>query len=193
MPKQREGDVFMRCLLVVSVAIILAAAGLIRVDSPAEAAGGGYASGCGGGEIFLYATEKRMLTLHNNARKNYGLKPLCVHPVLQKAARAHSKDMIQHHYFSHYSSESNETPCTRILRFGYAWSSCGENIGYNATPDDLFRSWMRSSIHQRIILDERFREIGIGAYTGDYNDSETTMYTVDFGAPAEQTSEYPNY
>ena len=64
----------MRCLLVVSVATLLAAAGLIRVDSPAEAAGGDYASGCGGDEVFLYATEKRLLTLHNNACENHGLK-----------------------------------------------------------------------------------------------------------------------
>ena len=66
------------------VAILLAAAGLIRVDSPAEAAGRGYASRCGGGEIFLYAKEKRLLTLHNNARENHGLKPFCVHPALQR-------------------------------------------------------------------------------------------------------------
>jgi len=179
----------MRCLLVVSVAILLAAAGLIRVDQPAEAAGGDYASGCKGEEVFLYAAEKRMLALHNDARKTYGLEPLCVHPALQKAARVHSKDMIQHHYFSHYSKANNEAPCKRIRRSGYAWSSCAENIGYDATPEDVFRSWMQSSIHRRNILDGWFSEIGMGAYTGDYNDSETTMYTVDFGAPAEQTSE----
>src|SRR5215210_495701 len=189
MLEQREGDVFMRCLLVVSVVILLAAAGSIRVDSPAEAAGGGYASRCGGGKIFLYATEKRMLTLHNNARKNHGLRPFCVHPALQKAARAHSKDMIQRHYFSHHTKGSNEDACSRISRFGYASSSCGENIGYNATAESLFRSWMRSSIHRPNILDGRFHEIGIGACTGDYSDSETTMYTADFGAPAEQRSE----
>jgi uncharacterized protein YkwD len=101
--------------------------------------------------------------------------------------------MIQHHYFSHYSQGNNEAPCTRIRRSGYAWSSCGENIGYNATPEDMFRSWMQSSIHRRNILDERFSEIGIGAYTGDHNDLETTMYTADFGAPADQTSEHPDY
>jgi uncharacterized protein YkwD len=179
----------MRCLLVVSVAILLAAAGLIRVDSPAEAAGGGYASRCGGGKIFLYATEERLLTLHNNARKNHGLKPFCVHPALQKAARAHSEDMIQHDYFSHYTRGRNEDPCTRISRFGYPSSFCRENIGYNATPDGLFRSWMRSSIHRPNILDGRFHEIGIGACTGDNSDSKTTMYTVDFGAAAEQRSE----
>ena len=78
----------MRCLLVVVfVAILLAAADLIRADSPAEAAGGGYASRCGG------------------------------------------------------------------------------------------------------VRDGRFHEIGIGACTGDYSDSKTTMYTTDFAAPAEQRSE----
>src|SRR5215210_6426692 len=133
----------MRCLLVVSVAILLAAASLIRVDSPAEAAGGGYTSKCGGGKIFLYATEKRLLTLHNNARENHDLKPFCVHPALQRAARAHSKDMIQRHYFSHHTKGSSEDACSRIRHVGYAWSSCGENIGYNATAESLFRSWMR--------------------------------------------------
>jgi cysteine-rich secretory family protein len=102
----------MRCLLVVVfVAILLAAADLIRVDSPAEAAGGGYASRCGGGKIFLYATEQRLLTMHNNTRENHGLKPFCVHPALQSAARAHSKDMIQHDYFSHDTRGRNEDPC----------------------------------------------------------------------------------
>ena len=101
----------MRCLLVVVfVAILLAAADLIRADSPAEAAGGGYASRCGGGKIFLYATEERLLTLHNNARENHGLKPFCVHPALQRAARAHSKDMIQHDYFSHYTRGEERRP-----------------------------------------------------------------------------------
>jgi uncharacterized protein YkwD len=172
----------MRSLLVVLVAILLAAAGLIHVDSPAEAAGGGYVSTCGGGETFLYATEMRLLALHNNARKNHGLKPLCVHPTLQEAARAHSKDMIQHDYYAHITRGSNENACARILRFGYRWSSCAENIGYDAAPEGVFFSWMRSSIHRRNILDSSFREVGIGARTGEHNDSETTMYTVDFGA-----------
>ena len=138
----------MRCLLVVSVAILLAAAGLIRVDSPAEAAGGGYASRCGGGEIFLYAREKQLLTLHNNARKNHGLKPFCVHPALQKAARAHSEDMIQYDYFSHDSRGSNENPCTRILRFGYARPPAERTSDTTLPRKTCSNSWMRSSTHQ---------------------------------------------
>jgi uncharacterized protein YkwD len=136
----------------------------------------------------LYAREKRLLTLHDNARKNHGLKPFCVHPALQKAARAHSKDMIQYDYFSHDTRGRNEDPCTRIRRFSYRSSYCGENIGYNSTPEGMFRSWMCSSIHRPNILEGRFHEIGIGACTGDYSDSKTTMYTAYFGAPAEQRS-----
>jgi len=47
---------------------------------------------------------------------------------------------------------SNEDACSRIRHFGYAWSSCGEYIGYNATPNGVFH------------------EIGIGAFTRDYGD-----------------------
>src|SRR3712207_522218 len=113
----------MRYLPVVFVAILLAAAGLGTADSPAKAGGGGYASRCGGGKIFLYAREKRLLTLHNNARANHGLRPLCVHPALQKAARSQSKDMIENDYFSHHTKGTGEGACSRIRRFGYAWSS----------------------------------------------------------------------
>ena len=129
--------------------------------------------------------------MHNDARENHGLKPFCVHPALQEAARAHSKDMILRDYVSHGTKGENEDACTRISRFGYHWSYCGENIGYNATPEGMFRSWMRSSLHRRNILDGRFYEIGVGACAGDYIDSKTTMYTVDFGTRRQTRSQTP--
>jgi uncharacterized protein YkwD len=89
--------------------------------------------------------------------------------------------MIQRDYFSHDTKGKNEDACARIRSFGYRWSYCGENIGYNATPDRMFHSWMRSSGHRRNILDPKFHEIGIGARTGYYFRTRTTMYTVDFG------------
>jgi uncharacterized protein YkwD len=171
----------MRYLPVVFVTILLAAVGLGTVVSPAEAAGG-YAGTCGGGKIYLHAKEKRLLTLHNNARTNHGLRPFCVSPTLRKAARAHSRDMIQRDYFSHNTLGKNQDACARITAFGYNWSYCGENIGYNTTPDGMFRSWMGSPAHRTNVLNGKFREIGIGARTGDYSGRKTTMYTVDFGA-----------
>ena len=159
------------------------ALGILAVGAPtAQAAGGGYANKCGGGKILLNTEEKRTFALHNAARRDRDLKPLCVHPALQKAARAHSKDMIERDYFSHVTKGRNEDACERIRRYGYSWSACGENIGYRSTPDRMFDAWMGSSGHRANILSGRFREVGIGTHTGNYGDFETTMYTVDFGA-----------
>ncbi len=172
-----------------AVAIFLAlllgisALGILAVGAPtAQAAGGGYASKCGGGKILLNAEEKRTFALPNAARRDRDLTPLCVHSALQKAARAHSKDMIERDYFSHDTEGRNEDACERVRRYGYRWSACGENIGYDSTPERMFDAWMGSSGHRANILSGRFREVGVGAHTGDYGDYKTTMYAVDFGA-----------
>ncbi len=58
-----------------------------------------------------------MLSLHNRKRASRGLPRLCVHPKLQKAARAHSVDMIRRDYFSHNTKGRNEGPCQRLRRY----------------------------------------------------------------------------
>ena len=44
-------------------------------------------------DVRLSAAEKQMLELHNKERASRDLPRLCVHPKLQKAANAHSRDM----------------------------------------------------------------------------------------------------
>src|SRR3712207_8058445 len=56
-----------------------------------RSADGAYVHRCGGGEIFLNEQEARTLALHNQARADHGLEPLCVHPKLQQAARAQDR------------------------------------------------------------------------------------------------------
>jgi uncharacterized protein YkwD len=168
--------------LLVAAAAAVAAATFLAVPLAAEAAGGGDVKRCGGGTIFLNADEKQTFALHNSERRDRKLHALCVHPDLQRAARAHSKDMIRRDYFSHDTKGRNESSCERVRRFGYRWRACAENIGYNSTPSKMFSAWMRSSGHRRNILNGKFREVGISAHTGNYNGSKTTMYTADFGA-----------
>ena len=170
----------MKYLPVVLAIILCAAAGLGALDSPAEAAGGGYVSRCGGGKIFLHAKEKRLLALHNNARRDRDLRALCVSPALQRAARAHSKDMIQRDYFSHYTKGKNEGACTRITNFGYNWSSCAENIGYNSTPEGMFRTWMNSAGHKANILNCGFKNIGVGVAADARG---ALVWTQEFASP----------
>lgn len=180
----------MRYLAVLFFSVFLGVAGLLTASlvSPpaAEAASGGYAGKCGGGKIFLNADERRSLYLHNKIRKDRNLRPLCVHPRLQRAARSHSKDMIQRDYFSHNTKGRNQTACERIRSFGYRFRYCGENIAYGSgsygEPDSIMRSWMNSDGHRRNILNRKYREIGIGTYTGTFKGKTgVTMYTADFG------------
>ena len=50
--------------------------------------------GCTGGDVSLSVDEKRMLDLHTNSRAEHELPKFCVHPALQRAARTHSKEMV---------------------------------------------------------------------------------------------------
>lgn len=178
----------MRHTFVTLMAILLAALlttgtlGTGRVDAATSV------KSCTGGTVSLSAVEKRMLALHNRERADRGLRRLCVHPKLQKAANAHSRDMIRRDYFSHATKGRNESECERIRRFGYDYSACGENIAWGAgsagDPEPIFRNtWMNSSTHRSNILSDRFREVGIGAHRGNFQGRDnTTMWTVDFGS-----------
>ncbi len=144
---------------------------------------------CSGGTIELNSIEKYMLERHNKARTERGLKALCVHPKLTKAARAHSQEMLDKDYASH-NSFNGESVKKRLERLGYTFDgysyySMGENIAWGCGsygPERVFSFWMNSKVHRSNILKEKFREVGIGVRTGSFNKCEkpTTMYTVDF-------------
>jgi uncharacterized protein YkwD len=140
---------------------------------------------CGDGNITLKAREKRVLALHNEARKRRELSLLCADPELTRAARSHSREMVEKDYFSHYSY-NGESAAARLERFGYDRGIYGENLageyGTGGRPGPTFRRWMDSPGHKANILDGRFRPVGVGTYTGNYKGvEEFTMYTVDFG------------
>ena len=184
----------MRRILVVVISILLAsmaAMGASVLDPrPAGAAGGGYVERCGGGEIFLKDKEKKTFVLHNDIRREHNLPTLCVHPRLQEAARAHSKDMIRRDYFSH-NTKGGGSFDKRLARFGYDakrydYYRVGENIalgsGPSGAPEDRMDAWMRSEGHRDNILNEDYREIGVGTHTGVFKGFKgVIMYTADFG------------
>lgn len=145
---------------------------------------------CDGGSIDLNAAEKKLLKLHNEARTQRELEPLCPQPTLTEAARAHSEDMVEEDYFAH-ASPGGETLGERLKRFGYTpegygYWKVGGNIAWHsgpeAKPEAMFEGWMDSPGHRANILDEDFRQIGIGTHSGRYEGyEESVMYTADFG------------
>jgi len=174
----------LRYATAVFLAAILATVAALAVSAvePREAEAAGYTvRGCTGTKVTLNAKEYRSLKLHNNTRKNHDLRPLCVHPKLQKAARAHSANMIRRDFFSHGDVGR------RLENYGYNWRTYGENIAWGSgdrgAPGSIFRGWMNSSGHRKNILTRSFREVGIGTASGTYKDYRgATMYTADFGA-----------
>ena len=149
---------------------------------------GGRVETCGGGSMYLNAKEKKSLELHNRARTERGIKPLCAQPALTKAARAKSRDMIERDYFSHTPPGGGATLAERLESHGYTlegdWK-VAENIAWGnysyVTPEYVFGIWMDSPTHRPHILDGELRQIGVGTHTGTYKRYEnTTMYTAEF-------------
>jgi uncharacterized protein YkwD len=177
--------VVFRHAIVVIGAVVLAAVGAVAAAEPEETETMSAVKACDG-KIKLKSKEERILHLHNRARKSRGMRPLCVHPALTRAARAHSSDMIRRDYFSHNTKGKGESACERIRRFGYRWRACAENIAWGAgsrgSPGKAFKGWMDGRVHRSHILGKKFRGVGIGSATGSYKRADrVTMYTVDFG------------
>ncbi len=134
----------------------------------------GHVSGC-------YAGGRRSV----RGRAENGLLKFCVRPALQRAARAHSKEMIDKDYFSHGSANGQDFS-VRVKRFGYNWRTIGENIAWGSnslsSPENRFEGWMNSP-GQGQHLNKSFREIGIGTATDAYAGYDNaTMWTADFRA-----------
>ena len=166
-------------LTVTMLAVVTVVGATTAEPQRAEAAVGVQVAACGGGSVDLSTEEKKMLDLHNKIRAERGLPKFCVHPDFQRAARAHSKEMIAQDRFAHGNVGE------RLRKVGYRWSTYGENILYDPGSQDsvesLFKLWMNSSGHRANILEKDFREIGIGASSGEYKGGGATMWTADFG------------
>jgi uncharacterized protein YkwD len=149
---------------------------------------------CVGGIFALNVAEKEMFELHNETRTAHGLGPLCLSPVLTKAARARSQDMLNRDYFSHYTP-AGVTVIDQLKRQGYYghdpsdYHAVGENIAMGGdftdqdTPEHRFTGWMHSPGHRANILRGEFEEVGVGARSGTYQeyDDTSTIYTTIFG------------
>ncbi len=152
---------------------------------PEEAGAASTVRTCGGGSITLSYEERQILVLHNRARKDHGLRPLCVDLRLTRAARSHSQEMIMKDYFSH-PSYNGESVGERLNRFGYDRGTYSENLAGESstrgTTATTFQRWTDNLAHNANILDGKYQAVGVGTYTGVYKENKSyTMYTVDYG------------
>jgi uncharacterized protein YkwD len=164
-------------LLALAVAVGLAT--YCVVSSPASASG-----------LRPTSAEVAVVKLLNQTRAQHGLRPLQVRTSLCRAARAHSREMLRQGLFSHLSF-NGESQVARVLRSGYKRTGCtswrtGELIargtGPASTPRAIVKAWLGSQVHRAILLDPRWRDVGVGQARGSFRGrSGTSLFTVDLG------------
>lgn len=123
------------------------------------------------------ASETEMIALVNKERTSRGLKALVFDSRLREIARAHSGDMFQRGYFSHYSPEG-KTVADRALAAGIDFLVIGENLAYAPTLTLAHNGLMNSEGHRANILSTDYGKIGIGVMDGGvYGKMFTQVFT----------------
>jgi uncharacterized protein YkwD len=126
----------------------------------------------------LTRAEARLLRDLNRVRAAHGLVPLRYDPRLQRAARAHSRDMLISQLFQHGSFGA------RMLQFDVRGTVTGENLAWGngpfGTASGIVRAWLASPEHRANLLRPGFRLVGVGSAVGPFAGRRAVVVTADF-------------
>jgi serralysin len=137
------------------------------------------------------AYEQYMLELINAERSKVGAQPLASDGDLNESAENHSAWMISTDTFSH-TGAGGSNPGARMEAAGYAFSGSygwAENIAWMSTRapaglqnevEQLHTNLMNSSGHRANLLNDSYREIGVGFEVGQYKSYEGAFVTQNF-------------
>ena len=119
-----------------------------------------------GSGVAMSRDGSRLTTMINQFRTAHGLGPLRVDAKLERAARAHSVDMLRQGYFAHGLFAA------RIRGFGIRSNPLGENLAWGTGPYARSRSildaWLRSPGHRANLLRAGFHRIGLAMPVGSF-------------------------
>jgi uncharacterized protein YkwD len=114
----------------------------------------------------LTRAEARLLRDLNRVRAAHSLPPLRFDPRLQRAARAHTREMLDTGIFQHGAFG------TRMVRFDVRGTVTGENLawatGAHANASAIVSAWLASPEHRANLLRPGFNRIGIGDLVGAF-------------------------
>jgi uncharacterized protein YkwD len=138
----------------------------------------------------LAQVSQATLCLLNNERAARRLAPVSLADGLTRPSLAFSARMVAEGFFAHVSPDGG-TLTDRLVAGGYierdgAWT-VGENIAWGqgplSTPRSITAAWMNSAGHRANILNNSFKEIGVGFSVGTPGGGRDPggIYTTDFG------------
>ena len=132
----------------------------------------------------LNRTERAVVRHVNYVRGAHGLPSVRASRPLSDAADSHSRDMLQHDFFDHTSSDG--TPFDRRIRryararlVGETLAALGQRHPRGAA---IVRMWMDSPTHRAVLLTAGFRRIGIAGRWGTLGGEGQAVVTADFAS-----------
>jgi uncharacterized protein YkwD len=150
----------------------------------ALACSGGAAAPAADASAQLGPTERGVIRLVNGFRAQNGLDPVRASRGLNRAAEAHSRDMLQSNFFDHSSSDGTSFD-RRVRRFARA-GLVGETLAAFSQADGgaavIVQMWISSPPHRAILLTRGFRRIGVSRLRGMLGASRQTVVTADFAS-----------
>jgi uncharacterized protein YkwD len=129
------------------------------------------------------ALERAVVRRINAVRARHGLPRVTAQRMLARAASAHSAEQLRAGYTSHNGADG--TPFTlRMRRYTHARST-GETIAWLAPSQRrkaaaVVHMWLRSPVHRRVLLERRFRRVGVGRRSGVLGGRVMTVVTANF-------------
>lgn len=116
----------------------------------------------------------------NEARRQFGLRPLTEVPTLSAAAQEHVIDMARNKYTGHIGSDGS-APIERFVQFQYSGGYAGEATAWGFEhPYQAVEFWVNSPGHRKIILNEFATDLGVG-YTVDLRSPSVWYWTTEYG------------
>jgi uncharacterized protein YkwD len=128
----------------------------------------------------------------NVVRRSYGRSRLTLSPQLTRAGQEHARQLALAGYFSHDWSDGAPLGSwiKRFYPVGNArtWRA-GENLAWSVqdvTPRQAVEMWLASPEHRRILLDKRWRQVGLGVIRADgaggiYGGQSVVILAAEFG------------
>lgn len=121
----------------------------------------------------LPEARRAMLCLINVARENAGAPKVHTVDPLRRAAKRYARKMVAEGFFSHGGPDGTSLNA-RARDVGYIDDSTGAKVGETlawarkqaAAPRTMIKAWLDSPTHRSVILDPRYRNVGIGVAYG---------------------------
>ncbi len=128
-------------------------------------------------------TRDSVLELTNLARQSNNLTTLDLNPLLSQAAQAKALDMAQKGYFAHITPDGKE-PWDFIKDAGYKYAAAGENLAVHFFDvEPMQEAWMNSPGHKANVLNQHYREMGVGIAKGRFENFDTIFVVEMFAKP----------